>query len=113
MKNDTKMLLEQYCTFAEGTSLHLTPKVANRNGDKLHSTFKILSLTEEGRNGICELMNQESPYVRLWAASHSLLWFPDNAKKVLQKMVDDDGPSGFLAEMTLEEYAKGTLSFEH
>src|SRR4051794_37307968 len=105
-------LLAKYSEAAAGTS-DTTPDVQYRWADKVHECYKSLRQSEEGRRGIIELMSDANANVRLWAASHSLQWTPDVARKVLENLRDTEAfPCSFNAEITLEEFKKGSLSFD-
>jgi hypothetical protein len=106
-------LLAKYSEAAAGTA-ETTPNIQNKWADILHECYKSLCKSEEGRRGIIVLMNDGNPNVRLWAASHSLQWTPEAASKVLENLRDAVGfPCSFNAEITLEEFQKGSLSFDY
>jgi hypothetical protein len=89
------------------------PETSNAGHDRLHAAFKELRKTEPGRMEIERLMADEVPHVRLWAAAHCLTWANDRARPVLIELVLGRGPRSFDAKMTLEEFDKGTLSFDY
>jgi hypothetical protein len=92
------------------TDLNQQREAAN----EVHYYYKKLRDTAEGRAGILKMMEDPSPHVRVWAAAHSLQWAPERARCVLELLRDENVfPYSFDAEMTLEEYAKGRLSFDH
>jgi hypothetical protein len=105
-------LLSMYRQAAHGTSVR-DPDAANRSHDTMHACYKILRQTEEGRRGIVSLMDDVSPHVRLWAAAHSLQWIPDRARACLEALRESGGPGAFDAEITLEEFSKGSLRFDY
>jgi hypothetical protein len=106
------LLLQRYREGAEGTS-NPNPKEANASHNRMHSFYKRLRTSEAGRQGIIELMKDPSPHVRCWAAAHSLEWVPMVACEVLRQLRDSKGPRSFDAEITLEEFNKGTLTFDY
>jgi Domain of unknown function (DUF2019) len=105
-------LLATYREGAEGTSAP-NPKIANKWQRKMHGCYKRLRETPEGRAGITVLMKDSSPQVRCWAAAHSLQWEPIEAQRTLQALRESGGPCSFDAEMTLQQFSNGALSFEY
>lgn len=105
-------LLILYRHGAEGTSA-ADPKVANKHQRQMHGAYKKLRVTPDGRAGISALMNDPSPHVRCWAAAHVLGWDVAGAKNALQILRDSGGPCSFDAEMTLEAFSEGRLSFDY
>ena len=112
MPTDLASLTEQYRRSAAGTGA-ATPDSANRCHDAMHEAYKQLRGTQSGRDAILALINDPSPHVRRWAASHSLAWAPQAARKALEELVRADGPCAFTARITLEEFDAGRLSFEY
>ena len=83
---------------------------------KCHTHYKCLRQTEAGKRGIAALLDDDDPYVRCRAAAHCLQWAPDVARPVLEKLRDDntvEWQCAFDAEMVLQEYDKGRLSFDY
>lgn len=109
---ETDALLSEYRQAAEGTS-HPDAREANKYHDQMHAAYRLLRNSEAGRAAIASLMSHGNPHVRCWSAAHSLQWQPESARSVLQKLHDENGPCSFDAEMTLDEYDKGHLSFEY
>src|SRR5437879_4915630 len=105
-------LLALYREGANGTSAS-DPKIANRWQRKMHDAYKKLREAPEGRAGITVLMKDSSPHVRCWAAAHSLEWEATKAKDTLQALRESGGPCSFDAEMTLEAFSDGRLSFDY
>jgi hypothetical protein len=105
-------LLGVYREGADGTSA-TDPKVANKWQRKMHECYKKLRETPLGREGIIGLMKDPSPHVRCWAGAHSLQWEPNEAKSTLEALWKSGGPCSFDAEITLEEFSKGNLSFDY
>ncbi len=56
---------------------------------------------EAGRSALQSLMGHENPYVRLWAASHSLPFARKEALAVLRLLKKLGGLVGMNAEATL------------
>ena len=104
-------VLTSYKQDSEGMS-NPVPKMANKHHDKMHSSYKVLRKTNEGRNGIMALMADPSPYVRCSAAAHSLTWDPNRARQVLLALRDSNGACSFEALMILRQFDKGELTFD-
>ncbi len=90
-------------------------KKANKGAKQVHACYKMLRETEEGRQAVISLMNDNDPSVRSCAAAHSLQWTPQRARAVLEAVITSNVPwqISFSAEMTLEEYDKGRLTFDY
>jgi hypothetical protein len=113
MTEKIRAIIERYRQHAIGTGSISNPRKCNRHAADLHACYKTLRQSEEGRNSIAYLMFDYEPSVRCWAAAHSLLWRPDTARHVLERLRDSQGPFALDAEMTLEEYDKGRLTFDY
>jgi hypothetical protein len=113
MTNDIHSLIERYRQGAIGTADVSNPKKANKYQAQMHACYKILRETEVGRESIIRLLNDTEPSVRCWAAAHSLRWKADDARRVLEVLKDSRGPFSFDAEITLQEYDKGRLTFDY
>ena len=110
---DCVTLNQQYRTAAAKTASNECAE-QNRAADCVHICYKVLAKSQEGRESISMLMNDADPYVRLWAASHSLMWSPREARRTLERIRDTETfPVSFTAEMTLDEFDKGKLSFDY
>jgi hypothetical protein len=59
---------------------------ADRQAYQVHTYFKQLRETEQGRAGISGLMADPAPQVRRWAAVHSLMWRREEAREVLREV---------------------------
>lgn len=84
----------------------------NREYDVLAAIYR--ELRARGHHAqlyLLELLNDGNPYVRGWAASHSLEFAPEQGELVLTELTRCGGITGFNAEMTLEEWRKGSLKF--
>jgi hypothetical protein len=89
------------------------PKVANRWQRKMHGCYKKLGETPEGRAAIIALMADPSPHVKCWASAHSLHWQPKTEMRTLEELRAAKRPCSFAAELTMEEFKKGRLSFDY
>ena len=113
MTSDIANLTERYRQGAVGTADISDPKKANKCQGQMHACYKILRETEAGRESVVALMSDVEPSVRCWAAAHSLQWKPDLARRVLEALRNSQGPYSFTAEMTLDQYDKGCLTFDY
>lgn len=104
-------LLALYKECAEGTG-NSDPQKANQKARKLHEYYRQLRASEEGRAGVISLLTDSSPHVRCWAAAHALAWDPNKAREVLEALRDGKGKCSFDAEILLEQFEKGQLSFD-
>lgn len=115
---DIENLLEKYREAAlKAGDITNTPK-QHYWFDKSHEYYKKLKESEEGRNGIIKLMNDENVHVRLAAAAHSLQWVENKARKVLEDIQNsdldfEDVHAKISAKYTLIEFDKGNLKFDY
>ncbi|MGB9689865.1 hypothetical protein [Thermogutta sp.] len=89
------------------------PDKANRAHDRAHQCYKELRTTPEGRQAICDLMRDPDPYVRSAAAARALFWKPEEARQVLEELIEQGGILGFECELVLKEFDAGRLSFDY
>jgi len=85
-------------------------KNANKHHDRL--TQELLQLRTSGSAGdqaLLGLLNDENSWVRLWAASHLLRVYEDQARRTLEMLSNGPGILAFDAQMVLSEWGKGTL----
>ncbi len=85
---DTAELEEMLARYREAAerSAAADENEAARWAYQAHTYYKQLRETEEGRAGISALMNDPSLQVRRWAATHSLMWNRDAARRVLRTL---------------------------
>jgi Domain of unknown function (DUF2019) len=88
------------------------PRRANRLFDRFKRTSRDLIRSTGGREGIMALMADPNQFVRLVAATESLRWVPERARRVLEAIRDSNGYASFDAEMTLTEYEEGRLKLD-
>lgn len=81
--------------------------------DRIHTAYRLLKESEDGRQAIATLMFDEDETVRLWAAGHSLQWDPVVARQVLEKLTLVKGLVAVSAKWTLREFDAGRLSFDY
>ena len=89
------------------------PDEANRFHDECHSSYRVLRETDEGRKAIMSLMSDPDRSVQCSAAAHSLQWWPDRARAVLEALGASGGVCSFEAKTVLEEFDKGSLTFDY
>lgn len=85
---------------------------ANRLFDEQRKDLLRLRVDDRGRATIESLMIDPDAGVRLMAASEVLLWDPEPARVVLQRLAADDAAPwqhSFSAKMTLKEFDAGRL----
>jgi hypothetical protein len=80
-------LLARYRAAAENTSRQDAPDYY-ANAYEVHSLFKMLRESREGREGLSALMEDADPHVRRWAAAHSMTWDRETARIVLSTLDD-------------------------
>lgn len=88
---------------------------ANELFTENHRCFKELRQSAAGRDAILGLVEDENPYVRVVAATHTLLWDPAIAERVLEAIEKDlsNPPSVRVdAKYTLREWRSGSLSLD-
>jgi hypothetical protein len=111
---DIPTLLEAFRTAALAAANLSNAAAQNKASRRVQEIYKELRTTEEGRKAIISLIVDPSPEVRLPAAARCLQWVPAKARSVLEALRDDEiFPYSFDAEMALEEFEKGNLSFEY
>jgi len=112
---DVDALLAAYSAAAELHGLSSTtgdPRKAIEQYEVLAASCRELRKRGiEAQRRLEELLDHKTPYVRLWAACHCLEFSSVKAERVLEHLVKGGGVSGFTAEMTLQEWRKGTLKF--
>ena len=85
-------------------------KMGNRQYNIIKSCYLALKKLDQLDNMV-GLLEHENPYVRLWAASYMLPIAPIKSEGALKELSTLKGkPVAFSAQMTLQEWRKGTLS---
>jgi hypothetical protein len=88
----------------------MRPRVANRHADKIWKIARELRRRgPEAQRTLLPLLHHPHPDVRGWSATHALGFAPDEALPVLRALAKEPGIPGLDAEITLEEWEKGTL----
>lgn len=78
-------LLARYREAAE-RSADPDEAAASRWAYQVHTYYKQLRDTDEGKRGLAALMADADPQVRRWAATHSLGWEREAARAVLRQL---------------------------
>ena len=87
-------------------------RAANRHHDIVAAIYRELRKRgDSARRELLPLLDDIDPYVRAWAAAHALDFAPDRGERVLRRLAESPGAIGLSAEMTLREWAKGSLTF--
>jgi hypothetical protein len=84
--------------------------VANPQHDVVAAVYRELRDRNE-REALLPLLQIDDPGVRGWAASHALEFSPDDGERVLQELSASAGLVGFNAQMTLDTWRAGELTF--
>jgi hypothetical protein len=63
------------------------------------------------QNELLPLLKDPDPAIKGWAAAHALEFAPDVAEPVLAEIASGRGMQALNAEMTLDVWRKGKLSF--
>jgi hypothetical protein len=96
-------------TIHGGATLSGDYKLGNKQIDIINDAYNILHRTEEGKKILKELMSYPNSGVQLWAATHSLPYVPEEAKKILNEIHSKNDLIGFSAGVTLKEWENGKL----
>lgn len=111
--NSAKEALKEFRATAIKAGDLSDTKAQNTAARKMQACYRILCATEEGKAGLIGLMSDSDPGVRLSAAARCLQWVPEQAESALEALRRTNTfPISFEAEMTLEQYRKGRLSFD-
>lgn len=86
------------------------PERWNRLVNELQRLQLELRQTEQGRDGISDLMHSDDATVRTWCATFALFWDEYKARQVLQAEVEAKGLAGFESEIVLREFDAGRLN---
>jgi hypothetical protein len=104
-------LVTEFREAAIGMGIRRVP-AANAAARKVRACYKLLRNTEEGRDSLLSLVDDEDPAVRLNAAGACLSWAPERARPILEELRDSDGLWSFEAKWTLIEFDKGRRPFD-
>lgn len=113
MTKKIKSVIDEYKNYAINhgkATLEGNSAVANRNYDKLKTVLKkIREFGNEGGLALLSLLEEDNQSIRCWAATDSLKFDENKAKKALKKLSKEDGIIAFDAKMVLQEWEKATL----
>lgn len=85
-------------------------KVANKAADSIDAIFREIRNRDVIKSFFSPLLSDENVSVRLWASSHILPFFHEDAEKVLTDIsISEKSIFRLDAEMTLKQWKKGEL----
>jgi len=113
MAENIEDIITRYRQGAIANSDISDPKKANKGAKQVHACYELLRESQEGREALIALMGDQEPSVRCWAAAHCLQWKADSAREILESLRESRGHYSITAEVTLEEYDKGRLTFDY
>jgi len=114
-KSEVQSLVAEYRASAVAQSVATESgdhRKANRHHDVIADIYR--ELRRRGRDAqaaLLPLLDDIDPRVRAWAAAHALEFAPDRGQPVLNRLRSAGGVVGLNAEMTLEEWSRGSLRF--
>lgn len=111
--HELSALYEEAAIRHGAASLNGEHRVANAQYKRLLAAWmELRSRGEEGRAALLRLMNEGTPPVQVWAASHVLEFGPAAAEAKLEQLAKGaPGLARHDAEMTLKEWRAGNLTF--
>jgi hypothetical protein len=96
--------------FAEASNNN-DQKTARKYYKKMDACFRSLRDTNK-LSEITKFLDHDNESVRLWVSTHLLPYDEKLAKESLKKIADNKaGLGSFSAEMTLQEWSKGNLTY--
>lgn len=111
--SSTALAAEYRQTIVEWVELRSRPAKANRVFKKNHAIYKELRVTDEGRAAIQALLTNPIVRVRSLAATHMLVWAPDEAIPVLEDIAKvAKGEDYMAAVMVLTQFRAGELNLD-
>ena len=82
-------------------------KKGNKLFTKIKKLFELLKQQGiPGKEAVARLMKHENPYVRCWAALHSLRYKTEESKKILEDLANSKEIAGIEARITLNIWEK-------
>jgi len=109
MDSDIKKFIE--ACIIKGEAGEVGDSKTDNKQYKIINSVYILMKNSNRLDEFVNLLNHESPYVRLWASAYALQVTNSMAEEVLETLADFKGLLGFEAMMTLQEWRKGNLKF--
>jgi hypothetical protein len=109
----TEQLVERYVNAAAAharASEQGDYVVANPQHEIVATIYRELRERRE-REALLPLLQADDPAVRAWAASHALEFAPAAGEPVLRELSTASGLVGFNAQMTLDTWCSGDLTF--
>jgi len=106
-------------TYAKAAAEHgkATENGDYKTGNKAADTVAVIynelrSRGLDAQRSLLNLLHDENPGIRIWAAAHALEFSPSDGVPVLETMIkSEEGIIRFDAEMTLKEWRNGKLRF--
>lgn len=87
-------------------------RTANRRHDLVADVYRELRRRGiDAQRELLQLLDDIDVYVRAWTAAHALEFAPDRGEPVLKVLATKGGVVGLNARLTLQEWAKGSLTF--
>jgi hypothetical protein len=112
---DTETLLAEYRASAVAHGIATEEgdhRKANRHHDAIAKIYgELRHRGDEARRVLLVLLDDINPHVRAWAAAHALDFAPDRGEPVLRRLASGQDVVGLNADMTLQEWQKGSLHF--
>lgn len=85
-------------------------KVGNKNYEKVMNAASFLK-NQNSIESLFQFLNHQHKGPRLWSACYILHLYEKKAVKVLKEIIKQSGIIGSTAEITLDEWKKGNLTF--
>jgi hypothetical protein len=82
----------------------------NRFADELQNLGQQMRSTPDGQACLLDMLSDEDPYVRSWAAKDCLFFSPERAIPVLESLSRSGGLLSLSATVTLDEWRVGRLA---
>ena len=110
---DTNDLISKYKEAAlahEKATLSGNYRVANREYKTLVAIVReVVERGSSAKDTFLSLLSDQNPFVKIWAATHSLAFAPSQGEKALSEASRVPGLAGYTATLTLQEWHEGKL----
>ena len=115
MQNNINERINGYIEAAKGYGecIHKgNSKLSNQYFDNIEKLFEdIKSSGSGGLDEIAKLLLHKDESVRLWASSHLLNYPKYESFKILEKIKNSGTILGLTAEVTLDQWSKGNITY--
>ena len=103
--------IHAFCEAAIEKGTFASPAKKDHQLHKIMSTAvnELRTFGSYGLSALKDIMQHESPYVRIWAATEMLTNGDETAKAVLISLAAEEGLLGASAKAVLNEHVKGRL----